>query len=365
MKTKTRGKEIEASSPSGKLWNKIKTRSAHPAAPIKPPHRKGLMIRTDFSKVERLLLVYPENMREGQYDYHVLAPFYDELIALVPEDIHVIVFVTSRRTGDRLKEVMDNLEYVVHESLSTIWLRDVAGFNCGDRIVKPTFRPQYYRGAFRRAHRIDRNMECISAILGKDLYRIPLCWDGGNLVTNGTVGVVTERLLRDNPSFSLETICGLIREHLRIEPLLVPELQGDSLAHSDGYLAFLNERTVLVSEYLETVSAKDRVYVDRLTEMLSSTGFQIERIKENPIPVSRSPDPAKTSIPSARGIYVNYLQLNETFIVPEYSFDYPCEGVDYNEANRSFLSRFGQVKTINSDALAHLGGVLHCISFTD
>jgi|CryBogDrversion2_1035201.scaffolds.fasta_scaffold41872_1 hypothetical protein len=99
------------------------------------------MIKTDFSKVKRLVLVYPKSIREDGYDYSVLDKFYDELILLVPEGIHLIVFVKSEEIGRRIKELRKNLDYVVHKERITIWLRDIAGFNWGDFIVKPTFRP--------------------------------------------------------------------------------------------------------------------------------------------------------------------------------------------------------------------------------
>jgi agmatine/peptidylarginine deiminase len=322
------------------------------------------MLEPDHSPVEHLIVIYPEGVSEDNRDYSMLGPFYDELLGLVPEDVHVIALVQTSSIGSRLKALRKNLDYEVHGELLTIWLRDVAGFNCRDRIVKPIFRPRYYRGAFDRASRIDWNMRCISEILGKKLIHIPLIWDGGNLVSNGKVGLITERLLQDNPTFSMEEITEIIRNYLGIEPIFIPELEGDALAHSDGYIAFVDERTAVVSEYPISCSEKERNYVNRIGDLLTELEFMVVRIQENPVHDDKHED-FQTFVPSAAGIYVNYLRLNETIILPEYSHQEPVGDLDHNALNRSIMGQFGRVLTINCDLLAKEGGILHCISITD
>jgi agmatine/peptidylarginine deiminase len=322
------------------------------------------MIRPDFAKVERLLLIYPARISEDSSDYNTLTDFYDELIALVPSDIHVIVLVKSRVIEDRIKGLRKRLEYIVHKELSTIWLRDVAGFNCGDRIVKPIFRPRYYRGAFRRAEKIDHSMELISEILGKELVRVPLVWDGGNLVTNGKIGIITARILKENPQYREAQIADMIREYLQIEPVFVPELEGDVLGHADGYVAFLDERTAVVSEYPARWHERDRQYVRTMAELLQGYGIKVVRIMDCPEGPSRGRK-KRWKIQSAKEIYVNFLRLNETFMLPQFSFDEILREDDYNSLNKNILAKYGDVIPINCDQLAKFGGVLHCISFTD
>ena len=162
----------------------------------------GTMIKTDFSKFERLLLIYPAGILENQYDYNALIPLYDELISIVPEDIEVILLSKSPQPNSKFKKLHKNIRHFIIDKLQTIWLRDIAGFNCGDSIVKPIFRPKYYKGAFKKANIINRQMEVIHKVLGKKLIKIPLIWDGGNLVTNGKIGLITDRLFEDNPRLS-------------------------------------------------------------------------------------------------------------------------------------------------------------------
>ncbi len=323
------------------------------------------MIKTDFSRVERLVLVYPLNIREAGYDYRVLVPFYDQLIVLVPEEIRITVFVKSEEIGQRIKDLRENLDYVVLKGHSTIWLRDTAGFNCGDVIVKPIFKPEYYKGAWGQADKIDRNMQVVGDVLSKRLERLRLVWDCGNLVTNGKIGFITKRLLKDNPSFSPDEVADMIRRHLGIEPVFLPEPHKDPLAHADGYVAFVKENTALVSYYPDHWDENDRKYVADISQKLESHDIKVITIYDNPEDKYYYGTAKSGGIPSAKGIYVNFLQFNDTFIVPEYSFGLSGNPLDYNSENRKVLEQYGNVIPINCDRLAEFGGVLHCISFTD
>ena len=64
-------------------------------------------------------------------------------------------------------------------------------------------------------------------------------------------------------------------------------------------------------------------------------------------------------------IYANYLQLNDTFILPQYTITKTDNETDYNSINNDIVSRFGKVLTINCDDLGKFGGIPHCINFTD
>ncbi|MGO9122869.1 MAG: hypothetical protein ACLQPD_35270 [Desulfomonilaceae bacterium] len=135
------------------------------------------VLATDYDPVGRLVLICPQGVTEDS-DYSPLAQFYDQLLELEPMNVQVIVLVRKKAIGERLKALRENVDCVVQDELLTIWSRDVAGFICSDHIVNPVFRRPYYRGSFDSARQIDRNMEWITEILGKDLIRVPLVWDG-------------------------------------------------------------------------------------------------------------------------------------------------------------------------------------------
>lgn len=77
-------------------------------------------------------------------------------------------------------------------------------------------------------------------------------------------------------------------------------------------------------------------------------------------------DKTKECLNSARGIFINFLILNNTIILPEYTIPNYKRKMIYNEVNKHILQNLGyNVISINCDELAKLGGSLHCISFTN
>lgn len=322
------------------------------------------MIKTDFSKITELYLIYPENLKEGDCDYNELTDFYDDLISIIPVEIKLIILVKTKKIGDKIKNHRANLEYVVNSELKSIWLRDFAGFNMGDKIIKPRFRPKYYWGApICIADEINENMKFIHSIINIDMVTLPLIWDGGNLVTNGKIGFITERIIEDNKkNFSEKQIKDIIEKNLNFKPILLPVLKDDKIAHSDGYLSFVNEKTILLSEYPSNWFQNEIDYVNDIKKILKSQGFENTiRIKESPV----KDDPYCNELSSAKGIYINFLRLNNTIILPIYKYE-KSEDNQYNVINKKILSDLGfDVITINCDKLAKFGGVLHCISFTN
>lgn len=319
------------------------------------------MIKTDFSKITELYLIYPEDIKEDDCNYNELTDFYNELIELVPEEIELIIFVKTNLIGEKIKDLRINLKYVVNNDLNSIWLRDFAGFNFNDNIVKPIFKPKYSYS--KTANIINKSMNTLNSLLNKELFNIPLIWDGGNLVTNGEIGFITERIIKDNQNkLSDKQIEEIIRESLNIKPIFIPVLKGDEIAHSDGYLAFLDKETILLSEYPDRKYFKeDNDYVSQIEKILINNGFEPIRIIDSPV----DEKPYCDDIESAKGIYINFLRLNNTILMPIYDFG-NIEDNNCNKINEKKLKNLGfNVITINCDELAKFGGVLHCISFTN
>jgi len=177
--------------------------------------------------------------------------------------------------------------------------------------------------------------------------------------------LITENLIKDEDKNKKEKeIKQKITKILGIEPILVPELKGDTLAHTDGYMAFIDEKTILLSEYPEVWYKKhpgDKDYLERLYEILAFKQLDIKRIREYP---EETPKKSKNEckMESARGIYVNFIRLNETFLVPSYP-GYVHENLE--KENYEILERYGKVIPVDCNALAKMGGILHCISLTN
>jgi agmatine/peptidylarginine deiminase len=309
-------------------------------------------LRPDFAPVRQLVLAYPEGVSGEGSDYNGLTGFYDELLGKVPPELEVVLLVKSRAVAQRLRprQLHPRLRYVVQTDLQTIWLRDAVGFNCGPRLVKPRYSPLA----------IGDSMALVPALLGMDVERLPLWWDGGNLVSNGRVALVGDLMLKHNGAADdprkQEQIAQDIRQALGVEVVEWVALpRADKLGHTDGYAAFVGESRAVVGTYPQEWEPDQRC-ADELAERLRAHGMEVTRLPESPTGKS-----GNSSLGSAEGIYVNFLQLNSTWLVPTY-------GLDGDEAALDCLRRLnphGQVVPVNCTRLAEFGGVLHCISFTN
>jgi agmatine/peptidylarginine deiminase len=313
-------------------------------------HQSGL--RPDLAAVRQLVLAYPEGVSGEGSDYDGLAKFYDELLGKVPAEMEVVLLVKSRAVAQRLRhrQLHPRLRYVVQNDLQTIWLRDAVGFNCGARLVRPRYSPLA----------IGESMALVPALLGMDVERLPYWWDGGNLVSDGRVALIGNLLLKHNKitaeSLEYTQLVWDIRKALGVEIVELVELpRADKLGHTDGYAAFVGEGRAVVGTYSREWAAEQRC-ADELADRLRAHGVEVTRLPEN---LSRKP--GNSTLGSAEGIYVNFLQLNSTWLVPTYGLD--SDGPALEVLQR--LNPNGQVVEIDCRQLAEFGGVLHCISFTN
>lgn len=312
-------------------------------------------LRTDYDPVRQVYLVYPENVVGEGYDYSRLGGFYNQLLQKIPQTVEVVLFVKSRALAKRLEAqgLRERLRCVVHSELKSIWLRDTAGFNMGTQLVKPKISPRA----------IGDSMKMLHSLLDVDLKPLPLEWDGGNLVANNSYGFISDRLLWLNGVKSEQgqerkrEIERLIITELGIAPVWVKLPKTDKLAHTDGYLTFISENRALVSTYPADWAKRypaEQSCVDELARQVREMGIEVERVLDTPTTV-----PGPSSIDSAVGIYVNFLQLNGTWLVPAYGLAGETELM----AQLRRLNPEGSVEEIDCRELAGLGGVLHCISF--
>ena len=312
-------------------------------------------LKLDFEGVSSLFLVYPESVVDCGTDYTSAKPVFDRIIRALPSNINLVVLTKTARIASNIEKLRrKRTTTLVNSELSTIWLRDTAGFNMGTHIVKPIYKPKYYRKYFDEAAKIDSYMKIIHSILGVDMEQIPLIWDGGNLVTNGEVGFITEQLLIDNKkTHSEKEIKDIIKATLNIDAKFIPAHNEDLFCHSDGFLSFLNKETLVVADYPKSWRRKDRNYLKELKTIAKRHVKNVIDLQENPI------EEMAGSIYSAKGGYVNMLHLGKFILVPSF------QDTETEKHNYGLLKSFGKLVPINCNELAKFGGLLHCISFTN
>lgn len=328
------------------------------------------MIKADFDKVSHLFLAYPDGFIN---EYDELVSFFDKLITKIPPEIQIHVIVSNIRAKQKLgfKFPGKSLEIIVEEDWNEIWLRDVMGVSNGEHVYKPIYEPNYCNYLAKTMNYRNLNNIAINIIkdhLQKSIVQIPLRMDGGNFIANHRFAFITEKLLQDNDLPEKE-ITAIIKDKMGVTPILVPMNKGDVVGHTDGYMGFIEDDVICISEYPKLDSLKeDCKYLDSLKGICSDLNLRIQPIQERPLGYSipcQCEAKKKCCTYTANGCYVNFLRLNNTIILPEYTLTNLRETMYYNNVNEEALSKYGyQVIKINCDMLAQHGGSLRCLSFT-
>jgi len=332
------------------------------------------MIKTDYSEVNNLFLSYPKDF---DTDYQTLVPFYRQLIGLIPDNIKQFIIVNSHEAGEEINILFPEkrIEIIQIEGFKEIWLRDILGFNAGmNRIYKPIYKPDYCDYLYPKKYLDlinDQVFDIFSKSTNSEVIEMPLVLDCGNLVHNGSIGFITNKIINDNPEVKAY-IKKIISDYLGLQAIFIGTNKHDKLSHADGYLNFLTESKICLSNYPSMpFLAQDIKYLNTLSDIVSAEHLEIVNFYDRPVAEKVNGggkfvnDKSSDCLSSARGIFVNFLILNDTIILPEYTLPSFRREIDFNRVNRHTLESLGyKVIGINCDLLAKLGGSIRCCTFT-
>ena len=215
-------------------------------------------------------------------------------------DLHRSISAILKKGGIRLIEL---------QATKDIWCRDYMPVQVsGDKFIRFSYDPDYLKPGPYRHLRSDQ-----AAILSLLPFRITgsdLVIDGGNVVKAKDKVIMTDKIFKENKNRSREDI---IREILAIfaiaEVIIVPAVPDDFTGHSDGMVRFVNSNTVLLNDF----SKYHPTYFQKLKKSLTSQGLNITILPwygwKNRSDVEDTGD------------YLNFLQVGELIIYPEFDPD--------------------------------------------
>lgn len=328
-----------------------------------------------------LVLVYPDRLPENRKE---LSVFYDSLINRVIEksNLQELIIICRPEVKEKLKKKFSNISrtkiiYYPSKDVQDIWIRDFAPIAQEEKVaVKAMYSPSYFKESEKQFSDLDDKVGTgLKNFIKKDFLSLtigsnnPIVIDGGNFIHNGKgFGIVTNRVVSDNESHSINEVQDKIKTQLKLKELLIlPVEPGDETGHIDGMVRFLDESTVVVAQYPEqyevgenNISEKEyfesQSVFNAIAVELKKQGFVVHRIT-NALPKNYS----SNGIASAVGNYLNFLRIGNSIFIPQY-------GTKYDSCIESYRNCFPRLEFIpvnfGISNLAKLGGVLNCISWT-
>ena len=151
------------------------------------------------------------------------------------------------------------------------------------------------------------DVDAICNEIGIETFKTDIIPDGGNVTRTTNKVVMTDHVFVDNPQYERKQLIKKLHEHLQVDKLyFVPEQPGDFTGHSDGMVRFIDENTVVINDYQQ----EEECFYRAFEIAIHNTGLEYIKIPYN-VYDNRSND-------QANGDYINYLQMENTVIVPTF-----------------------------------------------
>ncbi|GGE61771.1 agmatine deiminase family protein [Priestia taiwanensis] len=231
-----------------------------------------------------------------------------------------------------------------------IWLRDVAPV-ATTHLVKFKYQPDYLpKSQSRYLH------QQFNKWLNKHHFNYttsPLILDGGNLIWNrkDTV-IVTDRVLDDNFKWTKKEIIEQMKWDLDVRRvIIIPAEPGDVLGHADGMIKFIDEHTMFISDFLG-----DKKFRHRVQEIIRA---QMPEAKFIIVPSSYTEvGQYDKEIASAKGLYINMLETDDTLYVPKFGLPTDQEVFRYIQKHTD-----KHVIQVHVGELSTMGGAINCLTW--
>ncbi|GAA4329210.1 agmatine deiminase family protein [Flaviaesturariibacter amylovorans] len=252
---------------------------------------------------------------------------------------------------DRFTALLEanGLRYAALPATRDIWARDYMPVQVAQqKFVRFVYDPSYLKAQKWRLTITDAAEVC--AAIGIEAAAVPIVLDGGNVVKDAQQVIVTTRVFEENPQYTEKELLRALEAALEVERVIVvPRQPYDYTGHADGILRFVDAHTVLVNAYK---AGENATFLRNLALSLHNAGLKTEEIPY-------APGDLLQKLTGAGGLYINYLHLGDTIVLPVF-------GIAADEiAERRMHALFPghRILTIDCRELAPEGGLLHCISW--
>jgi len=159
---------------------------------------------------------------------------------------------------------------------------------------------------------------------------------------------MTDKIFKENPGIEERQLIKDLQNLFEVDKLFfVPKDPADFTGHADGMVRFVDEDTVLINKYQANYEPQFQL---SLRMALHNAGLEY-------IEIPYCPD--LSSSDSAKGCYMNYLQMKDVIIIPTFGI----EEDDITVKQLEDIFKGQTIKTIDGNDLAAQGGILNCISW--
>jgi agmatine/peptidylarginine deiminase len=237
---------------------------------------------------------------------------------------------------------------LLEANIKDIWIRDFSSV-IPSKQVKFKFLPSYREVEV--AERYENSFEEWFEKNGLEYYaKSDIILDGGNVVDNvvGTRVVVTERILKDNPSLTKSDAKNKLKQVLGVnEVAIIPEPPDDTTGHSDGAVMWPMDDQILL------VKVSEPTNTETINELKNS--FPGVEIVELP---NYIPNTLWHGFSSAKNCYVNSIVTDNYIYMPTFNNRHDAKMLEIIRSNTNKM-----VVPILAKGVCEMGGSVRCLSW--
>jgi len=215
-----------------------------------------------------------------------------------------------------------------------------------DKFIQFDYNPDYLH-----KWKLPETISDVNSICNKiKLKRTPsaIILDGGNVIKTNDKVIMCDKIFKANPTYTINQLSNMLRDFFEIDKLFfVPRQPYDDIGHADGMIRFVDNNTVIINDF----SNESKQYQRAFKKALDKTGLDWIELPYNP--------PSNLKSISAKGLYINYLQMEQAIIIPTFKSKQDEKALKVLED--VFKGR--TIATVNSNEIANEGGVLNCITW--
>jgi agmatine deiminase len=250
----------------------------------------------------------------------------------------------------RLCSALKDVPIDIIRGTADIWCRDFMPVQLDeDTFCHFVYAPDYLR---RYEDRITSPEKCLLPFM-KRFHQEAIVLDGGNVVASRDKVILTDKIYKENPSVAKPRLRQRLEEVFQAKCIIIPTDPADEVGHSDGVVRFVAENSVLINDY----SGIDSGYGKKVQSLLQQEGLQVDTL---PLFEEQTKRRRPDDLPSAVGLYLNYLRVGNVVVMPGFGRQEDQVAV---EKMQQVLPN-AAVLQVPCRSLAEEGGVLNCISWT-
>lgn len=239
------------------------------------------------------------------------------------------------------------IDFQLLPNTNDIWAVDYMPIQVNkDKFVQFTYTPDYLKP--KKYRKTISDVDSICKEINIKTIKSSLIVDGGNVIKAVDKVIMCDKVFRENRNLTEKALIKELKNLFEVDKLIfVPWDLNDFTGHADGMVRFIDSNTVLINDYEEE---EERF---QLSFRMSLQNASLDWIELPYRPQLDAP------ADSARGNYMNYLEMEQAIIVPIFNLESDIDALKVLQ--QVFKGR--TIKTIECNNLADEGGILNCISW--